>query len=217
MPESFPNGLQLTYPVEGDSPDIPRDIKRLAEQLNIPRGLPIVEQSGSIIAVAGEFLKATAALTVTTPNTPSMNEIFGVWANNHIVGVKAGSGAFYGGSVEGLGELKLSGYQHAIFQWDGHNWLIVSGGPTGVMWGAISAEGAIEVSTGPGFTVKKEAENTYAVTFETERSNAHYQVDINTEAIGIEKMVKTNKGFTVKLQESAKWSFMVINPYTLND
>jgi hypothetical protein len=90
--------------------------------------LRIVEHAASVVASSGERVKATTAITVTTPAAVK-DATFGVLANGHAVTVKAASGDIFGDFIEGAAEIKLVGYQHVTLQSDGTNWYIVAGEP----------------------------------------------------------------------------------------
>ncbi len=90
--------------------------------------LLLVAHSANVEAKAGELVKATGAITVTSPAAAD-NAVFGVLANGHAVTVKAAAGDIYGDFEEGVTEVKLVGYQHVILQSDGTSWFIIAGEP----------------------------------------------------------------------------------------
>jgi hypothetical protein len=88
----------------------------------------LVEGSSTITAADSQLVKATGALTVTSP-AAGKGVTFAVLANNQAVKIKAAAGLIYGDFLTGVSECSLVGYQHLQLISDGTNWFIVAGEP----------------------------------------------------------------------------------------
>ena len=87
-----------------------------------------VASAVSVAAVAGEIVKATAAITVTTP-AAAAGASFGVLANGKEVIIEAASGRIFGLPNDFAGQEKIiiTQYQAVILVSDGTEWYIVAG------------------------------------------------------------------------------------------
>ncbi len=159
MPENI-EPFALPIPVEGDTPDIPRDLKALAERLAAifkGRLLRIAEHAVSFVAVGGEMVKATATLTVTLP-APAADATVGVICAAGETTIKMTGAKIFGDFITGAEQIKLLINQHVVLQSDGTNWYIVAGEPklerewAEAVRTKAEAEAGFEVSaTRPGY------------------------------------------------------------------
>lgn len=128
MPENI-EPFAIPIPVEGDVPDVPKDMKALAERLAAifkGRLLRIAEHAVSFAAAEGEMVKATATLTVTLP-APAADATVGVICAAGETTIKMTGAKIFGDFITGAEQIKLLINQHVVLQSDGTNWYIVAG------------------------------------------------------------------------------------------
>jgi hypothetical protein len=139
MPEEYYESTHFKLPaLTGKNPihDIGTGFKKLAEKADEvlfsgeAARLRVVEHGTSFAAAAGELVKCTAPITITTPST--LNAACGVLANGHEVKVKPASGNILGASAAGKMELTLSGYQGVLLEADGTNTYVIAATPLGL-------------------------------------------------------------------------------------
>jgi hypothetical protein len=127
--------FKFRYPIEADSPDIPRDMENLAKDIDkllFERLFTKVTHAANFGAVIGEMAQfVTNAAVVGTLPAVAANSIIGfINASPGECKVKTNTAGVKiiadGVSVE---EIKLSIGQHVVLFCDGANWYIIAGEP----------------------------------------------------------------------------------------
>lgn len=144
--------------------------KPLLEFLEHP--LRFASHATSFTAASGELVKATAAITVTTPVAVA-NATIGVIANGHEVKVKAGSGTINGSFTEGASLVNLVGFQFLVLQCDGTNWFIIAGEPKREQVYEIKSITKAELEAGIVFSATREV---YVMNLEPLGGNSEFKI-----------------------------------------